>query len=130
MPAADKKLILIVDDTPTNIAVVSGLLKDSFQTKVATNGEKALAIATGAEKPDLILLDVMMPGMDGYELTRALRADPRYREVPIVMVTSKDARIDTLRGYDAGADAYLTKPADADELIRTLDRLLSAKRQR
>ena len=68
MSGSDRKLVLIVDDTPTNVAVVSGVLKDLFRTKVATNGEKALAIATAAEKPDLILLDVMMPGMDGFEV--------------------------------------------------------------
>ena len=68
MSSSDRKLILVVDDTPTNVAVVSGLLKDLFRTKVATNGEKALAIATASDKPDLILLDVMMPGMDGYEV--------------------------------------------------------------
>ena len=64
--ASSKKLVLIVDDTPTNITVVSGVLKDYCRTKVATNGEKAIAIAGGPDKPDLILLDVMMPGMDGY----------------------------------------------------------------
>ena len=63
MSSPDKKLVLIVDDTPTNVAVVSGVLKDSFRTKVATNGEKALAIANSAEKPDLILLDVTMPAL-------------------------------------------------------------------
>ena len=72
--------------------------------------------------------DVMMPNRDGYELVRALRSDPKYRDTPIVLVTSKDARIDAVRGYDAGADAYLTKPADADELIRTLDTLLRQRR--
>ena len=78
MSGPDKKLVLIVDDTPTNVAVVSGVLKDSFRTKVATNGEKALAIATGAEKPDLILLDVMMPGMDGYEVCRQAQGQSRH----------------------------------------------------
>ena len=69
----------------------------------------------------------MMPKMDGYELARALRAEPRYRTTPIVMVTSKDARIDALRGHDAGADAYLTKPADPRKLVATLDALLSRR---
>ena len=74
----NRRLVLIVDDTPTNVAVISGVLKDSFRTKVATNGEKALAIATAAEKPDLILLDVMMPGMDGYEVCRRLKDIPAH----------------------------------------------------
>ena len=79
MSAPDKKLVLIVDDTPTNVAVVSGVLKDSFRTKVATNGEKALAIANGAEKPDLILLDVMMTGMDGWSRSVRKRVGARPR---------------------------------------------------
>ena len=110
MPGADKKLILIVDDTPTNIAVVSGLLKDSFQTKVATNGEKALAIATGAEKPDLILLDVMMPGMDGYEVCRKLKDNPATRDIPVIFLTAKTEEIDEEKGFDVGAVDYIHKP--------------------
>ena len=82
MSSNDKKLVLIVDDTPTNVAVVSGVLKDLYRTKVATNGEKALAIATAAEKPDLILLDVMMPGMDGYEVCRRLKTFPPRATFP------------------------------------------------
>src|SRR5437899_13028086 len=76
---ATQKLILIVDDTPLNIGVISGALKDFYKTKVATNGEKALALAGAEEKPDLILLDVMMPGMDGYEVCSRLKADPSTR---------------------------------------------------
>jgi adenylate cyclase len=110
MSGADKKLILVVDDTPTNIAVVSGLLKDSFQTKVATNGEKALAIATGPEKPDLILLDVMMPGMDGYEVCRKLKDNPATRDVPVIFLTAKTEEIDEEKGFDVGAVDYIHKP--------------------
>ena len=89
----------------------------------AADGEIALRIAK-EQHFDAVSSDVMMPHRDGYELVRALRTDPNYRDTPIVLVTSKDARIDAVRGYDAGADAYLTKPADADELIRTIDTLL------
>ena len=110
MPDSDRKLVLIVDDTPTNIAVVSGLLKDSFQTKVATNGEKALAIATGAEKPDLILLDVMMPGMDGYEVCRRLKDNPATRDIPIIFLTAKTEELDEEKGFDVGAVDYIHKP--------------------
>src|SRR5271169_894466 len=97
MSSPDRKLVLIVDDTPTNVAVVSGVLKDSFRTKVATNGEKALAIATGAEKPDLILLDVMMPGMDGFEVCRRLKANPDTREIPIIFLTAKTDAVDEVK---------------------------------
>jgi class 3 adenylate cyclase len=110
MASYDRKLVLIVDDTPTNVAVVSGVLKDLFRTKVATNGEKALAIATAAEKPDLILLDVMMPGMDGYEVCRRLKADPATRDIPVIFLTAKTDSIDEEKGFEVGAVDYIHKP--------------------
>ena len=110
MSSPDKKLVLIVDDTPTNVAVVSGVLKDSFRTKVATNGEKALAIANGAEKPDLILLDVMMPGMDGYEVCRRLKDIPATRDIPIIFLTAKTEEVEEEKGFDVGAVDYIHKP--------------------
>ena len=110
MSANGKKLVLIVDDTPTNVAVVSGVLKDSYRTKVATNGEKALAIATAAEKPDLILLDVMMPGMDGYEVCRRLKDIPATRDIPIIFLTAKTEEVDEEKGFDVGAVDYIHKP--------------------
>jgi adenylate cyclase len=110
MPSPNKKLVLIVDDTPTNIAVVSGVLKDSFRTKVATNGEKALAIANEAEKPDLILLDVMMPGMDGYEVCRRLKDIPATRNIPIIFLTAKTEEMEEEKGFDVGAVDYIHKP--------------------
>jgi CheY-like chemotaxis protein len=102
MAGNERKLVLIVDDTPTNVAVVSGVLKDSFRTKVATNGEKALAIAFGPEKPDLILLDVMMPGMDGYEVCRKLKDNPATRKAstsaPSITFTSRSQAPSSLPG--------------------------------
>src|SRR5262245_9162900 len=99
MSIPNKRLVLIVDDTPTNVAVISGVLKDSFRTKVATNGEKALAIATGSEKPDLILLDVMMPGMDGYEVCRKLKDNLGTRDIPIIFLTAKIDDVDEEKGF-------------------------------
>jgi CheY-like chemotaxis protein len=110
MPTSDNKLVLIVDDTPTNVGVVSGVLKDMYRTKVATNGEKALAIATAADKPDLILLDVMMPGMDGYEVCRRLKADPATRDIPVIFLTAKIDTLDEEKGFDVGAVDYIHKP--------------------
>ena len=110
MPGSDRKLVLIVDDTPTNVAVVSGVLKDNFRTKVATNGEKALAIATGSERPDLILLDVMMPGMDGYEVCRRLKADPGTHDIPVIFLTAKTEELDEEKGFEVGAVDYIHKP--------------------
>jgi class 3 adenylate cyclase len=110
MPGQDRKLVLIVDDTPTNVSVVSGVLKDSFRTKVATNGEKALAVATAAERPDLILLDVMMPGMDGYEVCRRLKDNPATRDIPVIFLTAKTEEVDEEKGFDVGAVDYIHKP--------------------
>src|SRR5437899_4592588 len=107
---ATHKLILIVDDTPLNIGVISGALTDFYKTKVATNGEKALALAGAEEKPDLILLDVMMPGMDGYEVCSRLKADPSTREIPVIFLTGQTGAEDETRGFDVGAVDYVHKP--------------------
>jgi phosphoserine phosphatase RsbU/P len=105
-----QKLILIVDDTPLNIGVISGALKDSYKTKVATNGEKALALASAEEKPDLILLDIMMPGMDGYEVCSRLKADPTTSEIPVIFLTGQTSAEDETRGFEVGAVDYVHKP--------------------
>jgi sigma-B regulation protein RsbU (phosphoserine phosphatase) len=110
LKSQQQKLILIVDDTPTNIGVISGALRDSYKTKVATNGAKALAIAAEEEKPDLILLDVMMPEMDGYEVCRRLKADPTTSEIPIIFLTGQTSAEDETQGFDVGAVDYVHKP--------------------
>ncbi len=103
-------LILIVDDTPTNISVVSGILRPQYRTKVATSGERALALCAMAEKPDLVLLDVMMPEMDGYEVCRRLKADPATAAIPVIFLTAKTEPDDEARGFDAGGVDYIHKP--------------------
>src|SRR5277367_6089421 len=108
--AAQQKSILIVDDTPINIGVISGALKDTYKTKVATSGERALVIASGDEKPDLILLDVMMPGMDGYEVCRRLRANPDTRNIPVIFLTGQTGTDDETKGFEVGAVDYIHKP--------------------
>ena len=108
-----QKSILIVDDTPINIGVISGALKDSFATKVATSGQKALAIASGKEKPDLILLDIMMPEMDGYEVCRRLKANPDTRDIPVIFLTSQTEAEDETKGFEVGAVDYIHKPFSA-----------------
>jgi len=105
-----QKLILIVDDTPLNIGVISSALKDSYKTKIATNGEKALVLASAEEKPDLILLDVMMPGMDGYEVCSRLKADPATNEIPVIFLTGQTSAEDETRGFEVGAVDYVHKP--------------------
>jgi sigma-B regulation protein RsbU (phosphoserine phosphatase) len=105
-----QKLILIVDDTPTNIGVISGALKDSYKTKIATNGQKALALAGAEEKPDLILLDILMPEMDGYEVCTRLKADPATRDIPVIFLTGQTGAEDETRGFEVGAVDYVHKP--------------------
>ena len=118
----DNKLVLIVDDTPTNVGVISGVLKGAYRTKVATNGEKALVLASAAEKPDLILLDVMMPGMDGYEVCRRLKANPVTRDIPVIFLTAKTDAIDEENGFEVGAVDYIHKPFSGPRRVRTSSR--------
>ena len=115
--ATDKKLVLIVDDTPTNITVVAGVLKDHCRTKVATNGEKALTIASAPERPDLVLLDVVMPGMDGYEVCRRLKANPVTAGIPVIFLTAKTDSGDEELGFEVGAADYIHKPFSAPVVL-------------
>ena len=117
MSLSDRKTILIVDDTPTNIGIISSVLKDSFRTKVATNGEKALLLASAADKPDLILLDITMPGMDGYEVCRRLKANPATSGIPVIFLTAKTEDEDERQGFDVGAVDYVHKPFSAPIIL-------------
>src|SRR5262245_33484443 len=117
MSTSDRKLVLIVDDTPTNIAVITALLKDSFRIKVATNGERALALACQAEKPDLILLDVMMPDMDGFEVCQRLKENFETREIPVIFLTAKTDAVDEAKGFDLGAVDYIRKPFSPPQVL-------------
>jgi len=102
--------LLIVDDAVENLTVLDALLRPYYQIRVATSGEKALRIAASAPRPDLILMDVMMPGMDGYQVFDYLRADPATRDIPVIFVTAMDSAEAELRGLDAGAVDYIIKP--------------------
>ena len=87
--------------------------KDSFRTKVATNGERALAIVSGPEKPDLISLDVTMPDMDGFEVCRRLKSNPDTRDIPVIFLTARTDYVDEVEGFEAGAVDYIHKPFSA-----------------
>ena len=102
--------VLVVDDVATNIEVITGILKDDYSVKVAINGRKALEIASGSTPPDLILLDVMMPEMDGYEVCRQLKADTRTARIPVIFLTARDQADDVVDGFDLGAVDYIAKP--------------------
>jgi len=105
-----KQTILAVDDAPENIDVLRGILANDYRVKVAINGEKALKIAFSDTPPDLILLDIMMPGMDGYEVCRRLKTDPRTKNIPVIFVTAKGEVDDEAHGFELGAVDYITKP--------------------
>ncbi|MEZ4615851.1 MAG: response regulator [Caldilineaceae bacterium] len=121
-----KSVILIVDDTETGREILEALLHSpAYDLQFAANGFEALEKAA-AVTPDLILLDVMMPGMDGFEVCRRLRSDDHLAEIPIILVTALDDRDSRIRGIEAGADDFVTKPFDHAELrarVRTITRL-------
>ena len=102
--------ILVVDDSPDNLQVLAAVLKQDFKVKVAINGERALALATAPEPPDLILLDVMMPGMDGYEVCTRLKQNPATARIPVLFVSSRDDEEDEAHGLSLGAIDYIVKP--------------------
>ena len=111
MPAPEIRgqTILAVDDTPTNLSLIAGLLGERYRVKVASNGAKALELAA-ANPPDLILLDVMMPGLNGYEVLERLHADTRLRHIPVIMISAVDEIESVIRCIELGAEDYLFKP--------------------
>ncbi|GAM10230.1 cyclic di-GMP phosphodiesterase response regulator RpfG [Geobacter sp. OR-1] len=108
--AGKRPTVLVVDDTPENLALMSALLKEYYRVKVANNGEKALRIARSEDQPDLILLDIMMPGMDGYEVCRQLKADRATCAIPVMFITARTEMEDEKHGLELGAEDYITKP--------------------
>jgi putative two-component system response regulator len=107
---SEKREVLAVDDTPENLSVISGVLKPHYKVKVAPSGERALQICLSGPPPDLILLDIMMPGMDGYEVLRRLQAARETAGIPVIFVTAKDQEEDEKIGLDLGAVDYVMKP--------------------
>ena len=107
-----KPTILVVDDTPDNLTLMSGLLKQSYSVKLATNGEKALQLAGAANKPDLIILDIMMPGMSGFEVCERLKSDASTRDIPVIFLTAMTSTEDERKGLELGAVDFITKPVN------------------
>jgi sigma-B regulation protein RsbU (phosphoserine phosphatase) len=118
--------VLIVDDVKANVDVLVQALRDEYKISVALSGESALR---SAEKnpPDLVLLDILMPGMDGYEVCRRLRASPQTREVPVMFLSSLEDVVNKARGFEAGGNDYLTKPFEVLEVKARVHSLLKAK---
>ena len=111
-----RKRVLAVDDSELNLEIIREALGDEYNLKTAKTGEKALEVAVDF-RPDIILLDIMMPGMDGYEVCRQLREHHILKNKKIIMLSARAMNSEQLEGYRAGADDYITKPFEADELL-------------
>ncbi|MCK9390709.1 MAG: two-component system response regulator [Syntrophales bacterium] len=126
----DKPTILVVDDTPDNLSLMSGLLKDLYKVKIANNGERALKVALTGTPPDLILLDIMMPVMDGYETCRHLKSYSETRDIPVIFLTAKAEVEDEMQGFELGAVDYITKPISPPVVLARVQTHLQLKRVR
>ncbi|MBU0680884.1 MAG: response regulator [Proteobacteria bacterium] len=128
--APEKNTLLLVDDVPANIKVLIEALEDDYEIIIATNGERALRWATSETPPDLILLDIMMPEMDGYEVCRRLKADPVTREIPVMFVTAINEEEEEARGLAMGAVDYIHKPYSLSIIKARIQTQLALKVQR
>jgi putative two-component system response regulator len=111
-----KRRVLAVDDSELNLEIIKEVLDDEYNLKAVTTGEEALKVALDF-RPDIILLDIMLPNMDGYEVCQQIRANPALRHTRIIMVSAKAMTSERIEGYEAGANVYIAKPFDADELL-------------
>lgn len=125
--AEDRPTILVVDDTPDNLTLLSNLLKKDYRVKVAISGEKALKIAYSDAPPDLILLDVMMPVMDGYEVCQQLISNPQSSHIPVIFLSAKSEVEDESKGMSLGASDYIAKPINPPILMARVKAHLAAK---
>ena len=120
--------ILIVDDSPTEMFKLTGMLEKHGQVVLkAENGADGVALAR-QEKPDAVLMDIVMPGLNGFQATRQLSKDPETNHIPVIMVTTKDQETDMVWATRQGAKAYITKPVDEQKLILTLKNVLADSR--
>ncbi|MCG8618833.1 MAG: response regulator [Desulfobacterales bacterium] len=122
-----KNLILVVDDEPRNLQLAGKVVSDNgFDVAMAQNGRQAMNFVK-KNQPDLILLDIMMPDMDGYEVCRRLKKNPQYRHIPVIFLTAKNATADVVRGFDAGGVDYVPKPFQPPELLARIRTHLELK---
>ncbi len=122
--------ILIVDDEPNIVISLEYLMKrEGYEVTIAPDGEAALEAAGATPPPDLVILDVMLPRMNGFEVCRRLRAEPRLAGIKILMLTAKGRESEVARGLDLGADAYVTKPFSTRELVARVRELLGDGRE-
>lgn len=122
--------VLVVDDEPNVLrSLVQYLTIEEFTVETASNGQEALE-KVGTFQPELILLDVMMPGMDGFEVLDKVKEMPGHSDTPVIMLTAKDQSSDVLKGYQSGATSYLVKPFNLDELVETINQTLEGSKSK
>lgn len=126
----ERSTVLIVDDSPSDLALISGILKDLYQVTIANSGERALNIAKTDTPPDILLLDIMMPVMDGYETCRQLKASPKTRDIPVIFLTSETEIKDDIKGFELGAVDYITKPISPPVVLARVQTHLQLKQLR
>lgn len=126
----EKSRVLIVDDSVQDIGVVMGVLSSTYAVQVATSGLNALEQAKGSYKPDVVLLDVVMPEMDGYDVCRRFKEDDELKDIDIIFVSANDSIEEKLKGYDVGGLDYVTKPVTPEELVRKVELAIQSKQQR
>lgn len=120
--------ILVVDDSPFILEIIETILEDSgFEVITADDGERAYTRAT-TESPDLMVLDLMLPKKNGYEVCKLLKGDERYRQIPIIMLTARVNEEDEIKGKAAGADVYMGKPFELDDLVSKVKELLKNRK--
>lgn len=129
MQNSEQQQILIVDDAAENIDILGDALSD-YKRMVAINGEKALELAMGNNPPDLILLDIVMPGMDGYEVCKRLKTNEKTREIPVIFLTAKTDTESVVKGFETGAIDYVTKPFNTSELLARVTTQLALKKSK
>jgi DNA-binding response OmpR family regulator len=125
----NRPTILAVDDSPESLDVLVEILQSEFAVKVAPSGEQALRIVASGNPPDLVLLDVLMPGLSGYEVCRALKESPDTAGIPVIFVTSMDAPEDEVRGFELGAVDYIVKPFDPPVVLARIKTRLARAEQ-
>jgi len=125
-----RPVLLVVDDTPDNLTLIHSLFRDTYRLKLANSGAKALALLADGTSPDLALLDVMMPEMDGFELCRRIKAMPRSRDIPVIFLTALSEPADERKGFEAGGVDYVTKPINLGLLTARVRTHLELKRSR
>jgi putative two-component system response regulator len=119
--------LLVVDDTTDNLTLMAGLLQKAYRVRLANNGEKALRYALDEDPPDLILLDIMMPGMDGFEVCTALKDNPKTRDIPVIFLTAMSATEDEKHGLELGAADFITKPINPPIVLARVETQLKMK---